>query len=41
MDFEKIEEEQMWKPKNSTNINAIFNTGGSAGNNPEKLRSPR
>ena len=37
MDFEKIEEEQMFKPKNSSDIKAIFSTGGSAGNNPEKL----
>ena len=37
MDFERIEEEQMFKPKNSSDIKAIFSTGGSAGNNPEKL----
>ena len=37
MDINRIEEEQMFKPKNSTDINAIFSTAGSAGNNPEKL----
>lgn len=37
MDFEKVEEEQLFKPKTSTDLKAIFSTLGSAGNNPEKL----
>lgn len=37
MDMDKIEEEQLFKSKSNIDIKAIFNTGGSAGNNPEKL----
>ena len=35
--MEKAEQEQMFRQKQSSNINAIFHTGGSAGSNSEKL----
>ena len=37
MDFEKIEEQQLWKPKTNDSSKSIFSTKGSAGSNNEPL----